>query len=120
MNKTCPVCQKDLSTGPVGGIGRVWFCGEHYREASQVRLKRMDRDLAKREDILLKRNREMKEATEERDRVRRCVEEEKAKIRAEVEAAIKDEVVGRIRRLPFWARLRLLFNPFSNHIPGDD
>lgn len=105
---TCPTCKKDITTGKTGGIGRVWFCIECYEKHSRKRLSRMDRDLIG-PPFLTKRAKEMKAAVEERDRVIRDRDEEKKKVRAEV----RREVIEEVRRMSFWRRLKLLFNPFE-------
>ena len=63
-----------------------------------------------REDILGRRYAEMRAAINERDRYRREAQSVKDGLRSEV----RQEEVERLRRLPFWRRMRILFSPWSS------
>lgn len=101
---TCPTCKCDLTGKNKYGIGRVVFCEPCGKKHSAKRLDRMSRDLLG-PPFLAKRAKEMRQAVEERDRIRRELDAERARIRAEVEK----EVDAKFRSLSFWSRLRLLF-----------
>ena len=68
-----------------------------------------------RDDILEKRRREYREAVEQRDGVRRECE----KILKELMDKARSKVHAEVRRMSFWSRLSLLFNPFGKG-PADE
>lgn len=114
INGLCARCSTSISGKPSAGVGKTWFCQSCYDGyVRKIRSSRMNRDLLGK-PFLEKRYSEMRAAIADRDRAIGMRDKIKEQIRSEVES----EVIDSIRKMSFWRRLRLCFNPFWARICG--
>lgn len=125
--KQCSTCRCEIDGMPQA-IGRNPFCKPCFEKAQKVRLERMRVALAGRNRLSIYWQ-QIRDAIAERDKIRaetsnliaiRDVMAERDKIRAETASIIASchdaavaNVKDSIRRMGFWQRFKLLFNPFG-------
>lgn len=104
----CPICNKPLRGGGQfkDAAGKLFHWDCHVKFAPQ-RMKRSAWRM--RQDILEKNYAEMREAIAAREKYQREAEQIKDRLRSQV----RRDVVDEFRKLPFFQRLRILFNPFA-------
>lgn len=109
--QACPRCRKDITYGPQGGVGKVWFCRDCYDEIQPKRLARMGANMKR--DRLEVYGEKIRQAMKELAELKKNNEAYRESIRRDVEIA----AIESVRRLSLWKRFVMLFNPFSVAVP---